>query len=62
MNDERGATIVSQPVHEYSTSFADLESPLSAFTHMGTDYGRRGPGAERMSWNKTGIPDTCRST
>jgi hypothetical protein len=51
---DREATVISQPVHEYSTPFDDRSSPLSGYTHLGTDYGSRGPGADHMSWRQSG--------
>lgn len=43
-----------QPVHEYSLSFEDKKTPFSACTHLGTDYGRQGPGQSHVTWKRAG--------
>ncbi len=49
-----------QPVQEYSVSFEEHErdvegkkqdlNPFRFYTHIGTDYGRMGPGERQISW------------
>ena len=51
-----------QPVHEYSVSFEENEqdvggkkvdlNPFRFYTHIGTDYGRMGPGERMISWKE----------
>src|SRR3954469_20237501 len=46
---------VSQPVHEYFTPFAacpdgDGRDFNSRYTHIGTDFGRMGPGEAHLVW------------
>jgi hypothetical protein len=44
--------IVPQCVHDYSTSLDEGSAWLSGHTHLGTDFGRRGPGASHVMWKK----------
>ena len=51
---------ILQPIHEYSISFEeDFRevqgkkkdcNPFRVYTHIGTDYGRMGPGERQISW------------
>jgi len=49
-----------QPVQEYFIPFADVPAAYDyynqpiGYTHLGTDYGRMGPSAERIHWEKPG--------
>ncbi|HTK75255.1 MAG TPA: hypothetical protein VL371_08355 [Gemmataceae bacterium] len=48
--------IVYQPVQEYFTPIAggpagDVRDYTSLYTHVGTDFGRMGPGESRLGWN-----------
>ena len=48
--------IVYQPVQEYFTPIAggpagDIRDYTSLYTHIGTDFGRMGPGESRLGWH-----------
>ncbi|OFW59288.1 MAG: hypothetical protein A2133_05040 [Actinobacteria bacterium RBG_16_64_13] len=45
---------VLQPLQEYAVPLDDESAPMGGYTHLGTDYGRMGPGQDDLRWKKRG--------
>ena len=48
-----GTGDVLQPLQEYAVLLDD-STPMGGYTHLGTDYGRMGPGQDALRWKSRG--------